>query len=137
MSPKQQAFVREYLVDHNGAAAAIRAGYSPKTSKQKAHQLTKKLAVEIAGGEFLADAKAERRREDLLREVMEITRSAAAAGRHDVALRGLELEGKLRGWLVNKQQTEQRGTLRVRWLRPGEEVEELEQGQVHGEYEGE
>jgi phage terminase small subunit len=42
MTAKQQIFVREYLVDLNATQAAIRAGYSPRTAKQIAHEnLTK------------------------------------------------------------------------------------------------
>lgn len=42
LTPKQQAFVREYVVDCNGAQAAIRAGYSQRSAKEHAaHLLTK------------------------------------------------------------------------------------------------
>jgi phage terminase small subunit len=42
LTPKQEAFVREYLVDLNGAAAARRAGYSENSAKQIASEnLTK------------------------------------------------------------------------------------------------
>src|SRR5262245_41863153 len=42
LTPKQEAFVREYLVDLNGAAAARRAGYSKNSAKQIASEnLTK------------------------------------------------------------------------------------------------
>lgn len=34
LTPKQEAFVREYLVDLNAAAAARRAGYSEKTARK-------------------------------------------------------------------------------------------------------
>ena len=33
LTPKQQRFVEEYLVDLNGAQAAVRAGYSVHTAK--------------------------------------------------------------------------------------------------------
>lgn len=36
---KQEAFVREYLIDFNGSAAAIRAGYSPRSSRSTASEL--------------------------------------------------------------------------------------------------
>lgn len=39
LTPKQLAFCREYLVDLNATAAAIRAGYSPRTAKQTGHEL--------------------------------------------------------------------------------------------------
>lgn len=39
LTHKQQRFVQEYLVDFNGSAAAMRAGYSPATAKGTAHEL--------------------------------------------------------------------------------------------------
>ncbi len=39
LSLKKQRFVEEYLVDLNGTAAAIRAGYSVRSAKQIAHVL--------------------------------------------------------------------------------------------------
>jgi Terminase small subunit len=39
MNRKQQLFVREYLIDLNATAAAIRAGYSRKTARQHAARL--------------------------------------------------------------------------------------------------
>lgn len=39
LTDKQKLFVAEYLTDKNGAAAAERAGYSPKAAKQEAYKL--------------------------------------------------------------------------------------------------
>ncbi len=39
MTPLQACFVEEYLKDVNAKEAAIQAGYSPKTAKQKGHTL--------------------------------------------------------------------------------------------------
>lgn len=39
MNDQQRLFVAEYLVDLNGAQAAIRAGYSEKGARVRAHQL--------------------------------------------------------------------------------------------------
>ena len=64
LSPKQQMFVEEYMVDLNATQAAIRAGYSPKTAyrtgsdnlkkpqiaksiAEKRQQLTEKTAVTV------------------------------------------------------------------------------------------
>ena len=42
LTPKQEAFVREYLLDLNATQAAIRAGYSPRTARAMGHEnLTK------------------------------------------------------------------------------------------------
>lgn len=45
LTPRQRAFCREYVVDRNGAAAAVRAGYSPKFADRQAHQLVKHRGV--------------------------------------------------------------------------------------------
>lgn len=39
LTPRQAAFVREYLVDLNATQAAIRAGYSEDTAKQQGARL--------------------------------------------------------------------------------------------------
>lgn len=48
MNTKQEAFVNEYLKDHNGTQAAIRAGYSKKTARTIASQLLAKLDISDA-----------------------------------------------------------------------------------------
>jgi phage terminase small subunit len=45
LTPKQEAFVREYLVDLNGTQAGIRAGYSEKSAPVIASQNLRKLNV--------------------------------------------------------------------------------------------
>lgn len=48
LPPRQQAFVREYLLDLNGAQAAIRAGYSARTAKEQAARLLTNANVSAA-----------------------------------------------------------------------------------------
>lgn len=48
LTPKQQRFVGEYLVDLNATQAAIRAGYSAKTAGEQASKLLMKLDVQQA-----------------------------------------------------------------------------------------
>ena len=45
LNTKQKRFAREYAIDHNGAQAAIRAGYSEATAKQSGHRLLQNVAV--------------------------------------------------------------------------------------------
>lgn len=54
-TPRQEAFVREYLVDLNATQAAIRAGYSKKTATEQASRLLTDVNVREA-----VDAKRER-----------------------------------------------------------------------------
>lgn len=48
LTPKQQRFVEEYLVDLNGTQAAIRAGYSPKGASVQACRLLALAKVQAA-----------------------------------------------------------------------------------------
>jgi len=48
LTPKQQRFVEEYLVDLNGTQAAIRAGYAPKRAENQAYQLLQIPTVQAA-----------------------------------------------------------------------------------------
>ncbi len=45
MTPKQQRFAEEYVVDHNATQAAIRAGYSERTAKQQGSRLLTNVDV--------------------------------------------------------------------------------------------
>jgi phage terminase small subunit len=45
LTPKQQRFVSEYLIDLNATQAAIRAGYSPKTANQQGSRLLVNVGV--------------------------------------------------------------------------------------------
>ncbi len=56
LTPKQERFVEEYLVDLNASAAARRAGYSEKTSDRIGPELLGKTCVR----EAIAAKKAER-----------------------------------------------------------------------------
>ena len=48
MNPKQKAFVREYLIDHNATQAATRAGYSPRTANEQGARLLAHVSVKAA-----------------------------------------------------------------------------------------
>ena len=48
LTPKQERFVQEYLVDVNATQAAIRAGYSKKTATEQASRLLTNVKVSEA-----------------------------------------------------------------------------------------
>lgn len=54
LTPQQQRFCDEYLLDCNGQHAAVRAGYSPKYAGTHAWQLLKKPAIK----QYIADKQA-------------------------------------------------------------------------------
>lgn len=45
MTPKQQRFIDEYLIDLNATQAAIRAGYSAKTAQEQSSRLLSNVMV--------------------------------------------------------------------------------------------
>lgn len=55
LTPKQQRFVEEYLVDLNATQAAIRAGYSAATASEMGYENLSKPQI----GEAIADRRAE------------------------------------------------------------------------------
>ncbi|MEQ9126549.1 MAG: terminase small subunit [Alphaproteobacteria bacterium] len=77
MTPKQQRFVEEYLVDLNGAQAAIRAGYAPKRASDTARKTLKNREVADA---VAAGMAAKRRRAEISadRVIFEYARIAFA-----------------------------------------------------------
>lgn len=46
LTPKQERFVREYLIDLNGTQAAIRSGYSQQTANEQGSRLLAKGHVQ-------------------------------------------------------------------------------------------
>lgn len=46
LSAKQARFCQEYVIDHNGSKAAIRAGYSKRSAKEQASRLMTKANIE-------------------------------------------------------------------------------------------
>ena len=79
LTPKQQLFVEEYLVDLNATQAAIRAGYSKKTANEQGSQLLAKRSI----GEAVAEAQA--------------TRSERTGITQDEVIQGLKKEAALDG----------------------------------------
>jgi len=88
-------FVHEYLLDRNGAAAAVRAGYAPKAARQQAYELLTRpdVAEAVRKGEAQIAAKARMTRQVVMNgflEAIEVARlradaSAMIAGWREVA----------------------------------------------------
>ena len=106
LSPKQELFVKEYLVDLNATQAAIRAGYSAKTANAAAGRLLVNVSVAAA----IQAAKAERmerieiKADDVLKGIVRCTNKAEDAEDYRTALKGLELQGKHLGLFVERQE---------------------------------
>lgn len=71
LTPKQEAFVREYLIDLNATQAAIRAGYSEKTAHVIGHENINKpeIAERIAKAQEKRSERTEITAERVLEEL--------------------------------------------------------------------
>lgn len=74
LTPKEQRFVDEYLVDANGTRSAIAAGYSPNTARSTAVEILAKpnIARAMAERQLALRQKVHVRQEDVLREACRI-----------------------------------------------------------------
>jgi phage terminase small subunit len=108
LTPKQERFVEEYLVDLNATKAAERAGYSARTANEQGARLLANVSVQ----EAIQAAKAKRAKkiavsaEDVLRGVIEVTMLAREEGDLKTALKGYELQGKHIGMWRDKVEQE-------------------------------
>ena len=80
LTPKQQGFVDEYLVDLNATQAAIRTGYSEKTAYSQGQRLLKDVEI-AAAVQTAMDKRAER---------TEITADFVLSGIREIAERCLQ-----------------------------------------------
>lgn len=117
LSPKQERFAREYLLDLNATQAAIRAGYSPKTAQEQASRLLSNVMVAARVAELKAKRaeKADRTAQDVLNDIIAVTAQARDEGDLKTALKGLELQGKHLGMFTDKLQTEHSGGISITW----------------------
>jgi phage terminase small subunit len=97
LTPKQQRFVDEYLVDFNASEAAKRAGYSPRSAHVQGCQLLKnpKVSRAILKRRTAMQEKIEVTQEWVLSKlVLAAERNMKDGEANSVAVRALELLGK-------------------------------------------
>jgi phage terminase small subunit len=117
LNARQEAFVREYLVDLNAGKAAVRAGYSERTSRAIGYELLQNPLIAAC----IAEAQAERAKrveitaDTVLQDIEAIKRDAMTAEKtgmrnHAAALKAAELQGRHLGmWIDKTELTGQNG----------------------------
>lgn len=137
MTPKQQRFVSEYLLDLNATQAAIRSGYSPRTAYRTGADNLKKpqIAAAVAAaqaersertevtqdwviGRLVENVERSMRIEPVLDAEGEETGEFRYAG--SVANKALELLGKHLGMFVERVDITSRGRVVVNLI-PGDD----------------
>lgn len=103
LTPRQRAFAHEYIVDFNGSAAAIRAGYAKPYADRQAHALMKHEGVAFLIDHLVqstASKVAIIDKEYVIQGIVSILNKEAA--RDGDKLRGYELLAKHLGMLVDR-----------------------------------
>ena len=140
MSPKQQRFAEEYLVDHNATQAAIRAGYSEKTAYSIGHENLKKpeIAAAIAAGEARLRRKTEVSIGSMTEEMRENRDLAVANGQAAAAQQASMGIAKLHGLLIDRAEVKTTGDMTLEEVRARikeieAELDEAGHSAAHGE----
>ena len=106
LTPKQERFVDEYMLDHSGAAAAVRAGYAPGSAKVTACRLLTRANVKDALRDRQAHAQAEFKvsRENVMQGFLEAVAEARAASNPMAQIRGWSEIAKMLGYYAPERQ---------------------------------
>jgi phage terminase small subunit len=105
MTPRQNAFAAEYVVDHNGAAAAVRAGYSRKAAKQTASELLTNPNVRalVAQHEAAAAGRLGVTKERVIQELEAAIEVARLQGNPGAMIQGWTQIAKMCGYFAPEQ----------------------------------
>lgn len=104
MTPKQEAFVQQYLVDLNATAAAIRAGYSERTAASIANENLRKpeIAAAITEARRKLAARADFTVDAHMDELAKIRDAAFKAAQFSAASKAEMARGKVAGFYVDR-----------------------------------
>jgi hypothetical protein len=130
LTPRQRRFCDEYTVDFNGAAAAVRAGYSTNYPDRQASQLLKNKGVSAYIDYLTASRAAKILSVDadyIIQGIVAIINEES--NRAGDKLRGYELLAKLKGLFIDRQEITGRdgGAIEVEERRIAEEASDFTQ----------
>lgn len=127
LTPRQRRFCDEYILDFNGAAAAVRAGYSTNYPDRQAHQLLKNKGI-AAYIDYLTASRASKIMsvdpDWVMQGVVKVINEAEKSGDK---LRGFELVAKILGMLTDKHEITGKdgGAIEVEQRRIHEEADDF------------
>ena len=109
LKPKQERFCQEYVIDLNGAAAAIRAGYSENTARSIASELLTKPNIKRRVAELKTELakRLDMTADTVIFDLEILSEQAAEAGQYGPAIRAKELQGKHINMFLDKSGNEQ------------------------------
>ena len=109
MTPKQERFVLEYMIDSNATQAAIRAGYSAHTAEQQGSRLLSyaKVAAAIRAGQAEFRERTAVTVESISDQLDDAYEQAKDNGQAAAMVQACMGLAKLHGLLVDKVETRQ------------------------------
>ncbi len=115
LTPKQERFVAEYLIDLNATQAAIRAGYSEKTAGQVGFENLKKpeIAEAIAAKAGKTAEKLDLSAERVLKGLFEEATRTGEGSSHGARVSAWGLLGKYHKLFVDRVEADVTGDLTV------------------------
>ncbi len=106
LTPKQERFVAEYLVDLNATAAAERAGYEHPNKQGPRMLVNIGIAKAIASAQAKRSVRTEITQDYVLTSIMETMEQRKGTGEHgnpNAVLKGAELLGRHLAMFTDKQ----------------------------------
>ena len=96
LTPKQEMFCKEYIIDLNGTQAAIRAGYSEKTANEQAAQLLARLSIQEYVQSLMdkRSKKVEITADNVLQDILDTRKTATEQDKLNERIKCNELLGK-------------------------------------------
>ena len=104
LTPRQEEFCQQWIIDRVGVAAAIRAGYASQSAHVQASRLLRHAKVKTRIEQLQKEA-AERNKvtvDRVIAQLSDLRDKAVAAGQMGPAIRAEELRGKTIGCFVDK-----------------------------------
>lgn len=100
LTARQLRWIDEYLIDFNGAAAAVRAGYSPKSARSIAHENTTKPDIQavLRAKQAAMAQELQITREGVIRGLVEAVDTARLQQNPMAMISGLRELGRMMGF---------------------------------------
>ncbi len=106
LTPKQERFCREFLVDLNGTKASVRAGYSERSAHVTASRLltNTKVAARVAELQAETAKRLEVTVDSVMADLETLCQGAVETKQFGPAVRAKELQGKRLGMFVDRHE---------------------------------
>jgi hypothetical protein len=106
LTERQRRFVEEYLVDFDGSAAVLRAGYNTKYANRLAYEMLHNPAIKAAIDQVTLERAAEAtiKPEYVMNKIQRTIEKAEVDNNHTAVLRGCEILARALGMFVERRE---------------------------------